>query len=201
MQRSTNPADLDLGSHLGKLEAGILEVRHRLAERLALASVVERPLQGRLGRRQRADTDGQALLRQLLHQVDESLAVLAEQVLPGNPHILEEQLGGVLGLHPDLLQALALAEARRTRLDHEQAYALGASLRIGLRHHDHQVGEEAVGDEGLRAIDDVLVAIQYRRGLHPLQVGTGPGSVMAMAATISPDTSFGRYLRFSASLP
>ncbi|MOA39385.1 hypothetical protein D3C78_1611620 [compost metagenome] len=35
----------------------------------------------------------------------------------------------------------------------------------------------------------------------PCRSEPAPGSVMAMALTISPDTSFGRYLCFSISLP
>ena len=58
-------------------------------------------------------------------------------------------------------------------LDQKQAGALRAGLRIGLGHDDHQVGQKAVGDEGLRAVDHVLIAIEHRGGLHPLQVGTG----------------------------
>jgi hypothetical protein len=44
--------DLNLGRHFRQFEAGVLEVRNRLAERLALTGVLQRPLQRRFGRRQ-----------------------------------------------------------------------------------------------------------------------------------------------------
>src|SRR5690606_40138853 len=45
----------------------------------------------------------------------------------------------------------------------------------GLRHHDDQVGQVAVGDERLLSVEDVRVAIAYGRGPHPGQVGPGAG--------------------------
>ncbi|MNO09563.1 hypothetical protein D3C81_2328170 [compost metagenome] len=44
-----DPADLDFRRHLSQLETGVLEVRDRLAERLAVAGVIQRPLQAGLG--------------------------------------------------------------------------------------------------------------------------------------------------------
>ena len=64
--------------HLRELEAGVLEIDDRLAERLALlACTSTRPVERRLHRRDRADADQQPLARQLLHQVDEAAALLA----------------------------------------------------------------------------------------------------------------------------
>ena len=96
----------------------------------------------------------------------------AQQVLGRHLHVVEEQLGRVLRLHAQLLQALALAEAVHAALDQEQAGALGACGRVGLGDHDHQVGVPAVGDEGLAAVEHVVRAVGAldRRGLHALQV-------------------------------
>ena len=58
-------------------------------------------------------------------------------------------------------------------LDHHQRDALGARRRIGLGDDDDQVGVLAVGDEGLRAVEQVAVAGLLRGGLHALQVGAG----------------------------
>ncbi|RYF64125.1 MAG: hypothetical protein EOO29_42915, partial [Comamonadaceae bacterium] len=46
----------------------------------------------------------------------------------------------VLRLQAELLQALALFEARHAAFDQQQAGALGARCGVGLRDHDHQVG-------------------------------------------------------------
>ncbi|MNF12811.1 hypothetical protein D3C80_2144390 [compost metagenome] len=67
-------------------------------------------------------------------------------------------------MHADLVQALAAAEARGVHIDHEQRNALGAFAAISLRHHQHHVAGLAIGDEGLGAIDDVLVALLDRTG-------------------------------------
>ena len=50
-------------------------------------------------------------------------------------------------------------------LHHEQRDALGAGV-AGPRHHDHEIGGLAVGDEGLLAADDVAIALLLRRGPH-----------------------------------
>ncbi|MCY1422762.1 hypothetical protein D9M71_384570 [compost metagenome] len=76
-------------------------------------------------------------------------------------------------MHADLRQQLAAAEARGPGVDHEQRNALGAFAGIGLGHHQHHVAGLAVGDEGLGAVDDVLVALLHRAGAYRLQVGTG----------------------------
>jgi hypothetical protein len=82
---------------------------------------------------------------------------------------------GVLRLHADLLEVAAALEALHAALDHQQAEALGAGRRVGLRDHDHEVGVDAVGDEGLRPVDDPVVAVTPGARLDPLQVGAGAG--------------------------
>ncbi len=44
---------------------------------------------------------------------------------------------------------------------------------VGLGHHDDQVGVNAVGDERLGAVEDVVVPILDRLGLDALQVAAG----------------------------
>ncbi|MNL28131.1 hypothetical protein D3C87_1497620 [compost metagenome] len=73
-----------------------------------------------------------------------------------------------MGFHPDLLKALALVEARRIGFHQKQTGALRTSLRIGLGDDDHQIGQVAIGDKGLGAVDHVLIAIEHGRGFHPL---------------------------------
>jgi hypothetical protein len=46
-------------------------------------------------------------------------------------------------------------------------------FRIGLRDDDDQVGDLAVGDENLRPVDDVAVAVAPRRGLYRRKVRAG----------------------------
>src|ERR1022692_4775227 len=72
--------------------------------------------------------------------------------------------------HADLLQVPPAFEAGHTALDHEQADALVAGLRIGACHHDHQIAHLAVGDERLLAVQDVVVAVPHRGRADALQV-------------------------------
>ena len=72
----------ELGVPLSKPETRVLELEQALAEGLALAHIGERVLQGCLGGSDGAEADDQALARQLIHEVVETLPLLtAEQVL------------------------------------------------------------------------------------------------------------------------
>ncbi|MNE34293.1 hypothetical protein D3C80_1280100 [compost metagenome] len=55
----------------------------------------------------------------------------------------------------------------------DQAGALGALGRVGLGDDDDEVGQLAVGDEGLGAVQDIVVARLDGGGLDALQVGAG----------------------------
>ena len=147
----------------------------RLAERLALARVVDRPSQRRLHDGDGADGDQQALARQLVHQAGEAAALLAQDIGGRHAHVLEEQLGGVLRVLADLLEVAPALEAGAVGLDQHQRDALGAGRRVGLGGDDDEIGQLAVGDEGLLAVDDQLVALAQRRGADRLQVAAGAG--------------------------
>ena len=85
--------------------------------------VLERPAERGLGGGDAADRDRQPLLRQVVDQVREALALDAEQVADRHLHVGEEQLGGVLGVQADLVEVAAALEAVHAPLDHEQAHA------------------------------------------------------------------------------
>src|SRR3546814_5669158 len=55
----------------------------------------------------------------------------------------------------DLVELAAAAEAFLGRLDRKESDALGALLRVGPRGGDHEVAGVAVGDERLRAVDEI----------------------------------------------
>ncbi len=86
--------------------------RTRLAERLALLDVVQGLFQAALGGGDALDGDIQTLLGQLLHQLDEALALdAADDVLGRNLHVIEEEFGGVVALHADLVEVATALEA------------------------------------------------------------------------------------------
>ncbi len=127
-----------------------------------------------LGGGQGVDADGDPLPGQVLHQGDETAAFLAEQVGRGHADVVEEQLRSVLGVHADLVQVAAALEAGHVPLDHQQADALVPLFRVGAGDDDHQVGQLAVGDEGLLPVEHVAaVGLAGRRGADALQVAAG----------------------------
>ena len=73
-------------------------------------------------------------------------------------------------MHADLLQVAAPLEAVHPPLEHEQRHAAVALRRVGLDRRDHEVGVDAVRDERLGAVDDVVVAVADRRRRHRRQV-------------------------------
>ena len=116
--------------------------------------------------------DAQPLARELGHQLAEALALIeAQQVVGGDPDVVEEQLGGVGCILAQLFQPAAAPEALRLLgLDHQQRDALGAEARVGLGGHDDKVGVLTRGDEGLGPVYPVAVAVLPGRGLDVLQV-------------------------------
>ena len=113
---------------------------------------------------------------QVLHQVDEAHALLPEQVLGGHLDVGERQFGGVLRIQPDLVQVAATLEALHAALDDEQREALRALVGIRARDDDHQVGVDAVGDEGLGSVEHpAAVFLLDGTGLDALEVTAGSG--------------------------
>ena len=99
----------------------------------------------------------------------------AEQVLERNPAVLEDDLGGVRGADADLRLLLALAHAGRPLLDDERGLAAVAELGGDVGDDDVDVGDPAVGDEDLGAVEDPLVAVALGGGTQALDVGAGAG--------------------------
>jgi hypothetical protein len=106
----------------------------------------------------------ETLLREVVHEIGETAALLAQQVRGGHPYVRERQLGRVLGMQTDLVQLAAPLEAGHAALKHQKADAVAADGRIGGDDGDDEVGEDAVADEGLGSVDDVLVALAPSSG-------------------------------------
>src|SRR3546814_4677733 len=86
------PADLKFRLQIGEHEAAVLEIEDRLAERLAIAGIFDRVVEGALRRRLRRHRDRQPFLRQLAHQIDEALPLFSKAVGDRHAHVVEEQL-------------------------------------------------------------------------------------------------------------
>ena len=156
-----------------------LEAADRAAEGLALLGVLEGAVENPFRAGYAADRGHQPLALELPGDVVEALALLAEQVLRGDADVLEGEFARVRGVHPHLLQLAGDAEALDllallvTYVDDEEADPVVAGVRVGLGHQDDVVGAQAVGDEGLGAVDHPLVAVALGRGADPRDVGAG----------------------------
>src|SRR6185503_18590806 len=176
----------DIGEHL--LDALLLQQRPAVG-RGAAVEVVERPLVSRardadraraherardLERGQRAG-GAAALPAAGALQLALELVEAAEQVIHGHAHVLEHDLGGLRGADAELVFLLAHGQAGRALLDHERGLAAVAERRVDGRDDDVDVGDAAVGDEDLGAVQDPLVALAPRGGAQRLDVRAGAG--------------------------
>ena len=93
----------------------------------------------------------------------------------GKGHLLDEQVRSVGGIHAELLQLAAAAEAGRVvGFDDHQRGALGALFGIGLGDDDDEIGVLSIGDEGFEPLT-TNVARSLRGRAHALQVGARAG--------------------------
>ncbi|PAV66820.1 hypothetical protein WR25_13963 [Diploscapter pachys] len=81
-------------------------------------------------------------------------------------HVVEEQFGRVGRFLPDLVELAAAPKALAFRLDQDDRHAAprGLGVGIGLGDHQHQIGVLPVGNIGLAAVEDVVVAVALRGG-------------------------------------
>jgi len=114
---------------------------------------------------------------ELLHQLVETVPRHATEEIPRwHAHIGECELAGVLSMLADFVQYPAASESTLpVGLHDEQRDPLGALARIGLRDDDQQIAVRSVGDERLRPIDHVIVAITNSAGADRLQIRAGTG--------------------------
>ena len=167
------PSHLQSGGHAGESEARVLEIEHRLAESFPVLGEGNRLVDRALRAALRGDGDRKPFLRQLAHQIFETPAFLAKTVRDRNTHIGKEQFGGVGGVLADLVEIAATGKALPLGFHKDEGDSIGAARWIGLGDGDDQIGMLAVGDIGLGAIDDVVVAVAPRGGLDVFEVRSG----------------------------
>ena len=151
---------IELGRHVGELELSRLEVGQRLAELLALHDIARRRLQAGTRAAQRAGADVDAPSVETHHRDLEAVPLGAEPVGDRHLAILEDHRGRRLAVPAELVLLLAERQAGRPRLDHQGRDAAG-SRSSGAQHHDIDVAPAAARDEGLAAVQHVMVALQF----------------------------------------
>src|ERR1044072_1328141 len=130
--------------------------------------------------RERGDPDASRV--EGLHEVDEAVPFLAEQILDGNFDILHDQLGRVRGAPTELVLLLAGAESFHSRQarfvadadllrdldvarflrEYKGADAARALRSIGNSGDDEDLADASVRDEALDAVENVVVALSNR---------------------------------------
>jgi hypothetical protein len=162
------PGCLDLHRHVGELEADSLPAEDRAPEGLALASVRGRVLEGRPG-----DTDGARchLRAGGLEEVErdlEALALLAEEPIPWNAGIAQEDGARVGGAQPDLAFGASGGDPCVVPLDDESR-----DLSVELGEDDRDVRIAAVRDVDLLPVQDVRVPVVASLGADRSEIGAG----------------------------
>ena len=167
------PRSVDVHLHVGELEGDALVLDDGPTELLAFLGVVERVLVGGARDAQRLGADGRSrrlegghrgLARRLLAlahpgQLLVELFLAPEQVGRRHAALLEHDLGRVAGADAHLLELLAHADARGALGHDEGGLAAGPQLGVDRRDDDVQVRDAPVGDPGLGAVEDPLVAL------------------------------------------
>jgi hypothetical protein len=95
----------------------------------------------------------------LFHQIAEALSLFAEEMIARHTHIVEEQFSSILRVQSNLFQSSTTLVPWHITFDDQQTDPPMSGIRVGLRHNDHQVIEDAVGDEGLLSIQEVRITI------------------------------------------
>ncbi len=98
-----------------------------------------------------------------VHQLVEPLVLLADDVLRGNAHVVEDDFREVGGADAEFVVDLRRFEPVRVGGNEDGADAAMGRFGLGvrLRHHDGDVGDGSVRYPHLVAVDDVLVALRF----------------------------------------
>ena len=172
------PRRLDPRGHVREQELDRLELRDRLSELSPLARVLDRGVEGGLRDTDRHGPDRDAPSVQGLHELLESLpllAVLLEEILLGQLHVLEEELDRVAGAVTQLLLPRPRAESRGALLDDEGGDPVHADAGRRDRGEDRGAAHRPVRDVDLPSVDRVGPAVEHRAGLGSPRVGARLG--------------------------
>jgi len=166
---------VDLGDHVGELEGHPLELADGLSELLALGG----PAQGEIEYAPRATHavggDGEpGGVEPLIHHL-ETAVHLAEDLRRRQAAVVEAQDTVVISAVGDRPVSFADFEPRNAAI-HQQAgdaflRAAGRGLLPGRHEYDDEIGDVRVADEMLGAVDDEIVAVAARKGLHAADIG------------------------------
>src|SRR3954453_10917332 len=152
------PGSVEFGRHVGELELKRLEIGEPLPELAPLQHVIARRLRAGARAAERAGADIETAAVEPYHRDREALALLAEPVGYRDPTILEIHHRGRLGMPAELLLLLPEGKSRGVVLDDDAGDAAGT--RLARADHRHvEIAATAAGDEGLGAVEHVIVVV------------------------------------------
>ena len=123
-----------------------------------VTGVVDRGLEAVAGRAERAEHDAEPRLGQARQRPAQPAAPRAARRRAGQPNARQHQLAGDRGAQRQLVVDVARGEAGGAGRHDEAADAL-----VGARPHDRDVGDRAVGDPHLGAVEHPVVAVALGR--------------------------------------
>ena len=167
------PGAAQLGGHISDLKGDVLLLADGLSELNTLLGVLHGGLIGPLGDAQRLGRDADAPAVQGGHGDLEALALLAQQVLLGNLHVVEIQLAGGGRADAHLVIVLLKGKALPALFHDKGGDAPRSDTGGGDGEHHIGAGLAAVGDEYL--LEEVVVPHALGGGLGAAGVRAGVG--------------------------
>ena len=165
-----------------------------------VAGVVQRRLVRRPRRAHRAPDDPVAGLVQAASGPLQP-ADLRQHGVGGQPYVVQDELAGDRGAQRHLVLDLGRGEARGCRWGRRSR----GCPSVGLRPHDGDVGDRAVGDPHLAAVEDpvgaVAGAVATGAGAHRPGSEPASGSVSPKQPIVSPAAMPGSHSCFCSSEP
>ena len=179
-------AALQLHLHVRQLELNALQLADGLAEGETGPGVFDGQIQRPLSHAHRRCHTGRTGPRKHLHQGLEARALGTDHMVSGDTHLVKDHVSGVGATDAHLVLMLAHGHAGSVPFHDEQGDAVLALGGVCGAGHGIQVGHTAVGDEGLAAGDDILIAVLDSLGLAVAGIGAG----LRLGDTHSPESTF-----------
>ena len=149
---------IDVERHLGDVALHHLQIGERAAEQFARAARARRVSSS--ARRAKPSAAAPTVARKI-----SSVAIAILKPSPGAPIIADSRHRDALEFQPrqrmrrDDIDALGDRKARQVGRDQKGRKPLGAGAFAGSREHDIEIGDAAVGDPGLLAVEHIAVAV------------------------------------------
>ena len=161
---------------------------------MAFLGVGDSFVQGRLRQTHCHGTDEGPCGIQGVHGDTEALPFPADAVLFRNDHVFQDQFARIRRTDAHLVLFFTYLEARRVARYNERRQAADAAVFAGVRENQVDVGDTAVGDEGLGPVQGIglLFLVMDGAGGNAAGIGTsarfgeGEGSQAAVVQHVAP---------------